>query len=421
MNAFYDETFWSNLDELQRVLICFLKKPTENNYATGNCSKSPVQILNIHGKNADLVINSSNGCKLNCKDEKTQLLKKIENIIMEFNSKKETNDFATIQVPNRKTWKNTSFEIDRGMKMIQDPALTNVGKQGKDSLKIVRFLKVLLRIHKLITTNTFRTKREIYYEDVPLFKNQTILDHILDDIACLLKTPKVKLHVLTTSKGCIAGNLKYKEADGTYVDCQESSQGVLLSNDVGSIKYIQSDARFILIVEKSAVFQMLLDCNITRLLHPCIMITGKGFPDVNTREMLRKLFDTLHIPVLGLVDADPYGIEILSIYKFGSMAMSFDVENLAVPHLRWLGVLPSDIENQKFPKTATIPMSSNDVKKANHLLKRPYIQTNVEWKHQVQILLEKSEKAEIEGLAKISDNYLPEVYLPNKIRYGGWI
>ncbi|GBO34222.1 Meiotic recombination protein SPO11, partial [Araneus ventricosus] len=71
---------------------------------------------------------------------------------------------------------------------------------------------------------------------------------------------------------------------------------------------------------------------------------GKGFPDVNTREMLRKLWDLLKIPILGLMDADPYGIEILSIYKYGSMAMSFDVEKLAMPELRWLGLLPSDIQ-----------------------------------------------------------------------------
>lgn len=34
---------------------------------------------------------------------------------------------------------------------------------------------------------------------------------------------------------------------------------------------------------------------------------GKGVPDVNSRLMVRKLWDTLHIPIFALVDADPYG------------------------------------------------------------------------------------------------------------------
>lgn len=34
---------------------------------------------------------------------------------------------------------------------------------------------------------------------------------------------------------------------------------------------------------------------------------GKGVPDVNSRLMVRKLWDALRVPVLALVDADPHG------------------------------------------------------------------------------------------------------------------
>lgn len=39
---------------------------------------------------------------------------------------------------------------------------------------------------------------------------------------------------------------------------------------------------------------------------------GKGVPDVNSRLMVRKLWDTLHIPIFALVDADPHGRHHLS-------------------------------------------------------------------------------------------------------------
>ena len=48
--------------------------------------------------------------------------------------------------------------------------------------------------------------------------------------------------------------------------------------------------------------------------YPCIIVTAKGQPDVATRLFLRKLKQTLKIPVLGLVDSDPYGLKILSVY-----------------------------------------------------------------------------------------------------------
>ena len=39
------------------------------------------------------------------------------------------------------------------------------------------------------------------------------------------------------------------------------------------------------------------------------------------RLFLRKLRDTLRIPVLALVDSDPYGLKILSVYMKGTVSM----------------------------------------------------------------------------------------------------
>lgn len=44
-----------------------------------------------------------------------------------------------------------------------------------------------------------------------------------------------------------------------------------------------------------------------RLIKHCVF-QGKGFPDMNTRMMVHKLWSILSVPVLALVDADPYGV-----------------------------------------------------------------------------------------------------------------
>ena len=48
---------------------------------------------------------------------------------------------------------------------------------------------------------------------------------------------------------------------------------------------------------------------------------GKGYPDIATRKLLCILWRNLKIPVLALTDADPYGIHIAAIYKFGAMVI----------------------------------------------------------------------------------------------------
>ncbi|KAJ7387731.1 endodeoxyribonuclease [Desmophyllum pertusum] len=116
-----------------------------------------------------------------------------------------------------------------------------------------------------------------------------------------------------------------------------------------------------------------MDDNVLQKLHPCIVITGKGFPDVSTRMMVRQLWCTLQIPILALVDADPHGIEILSVYKFGSKALSFDAHRLTVPVIKWLGVLPTDINRLSISHDQLIPLTDRDKCKARELLERPYI------------------------------------------------
>ncbi len=41
------------------------------------------------------------------------------------------------------------------------------------------------------------------------------------------------------------------------------------------------------------------------------------------RQFLRRLWKDLGLPVFGIFDSDPYGIEIMLVYRFGSLAMAW--------------------------------------------------------------------------------------------------
>ena len=47
-----------------------------------------------------------------------------------------------------------------------------------------------------------------------------------------------------------------------------------------------------------------------------------------------RLWDELSVPIFAFVDADPWGYEIMLTYRFGSVAMAWCCESVAVPAIR---------------------------------------------------------------------------------------
>lgn len=152
------------------------------------------------------------------------------------------------------------------------------------------------------------------------------------------------------------GWLRFFEA-GRKFDCINSPNSAhTIPVLVEDVKDLVSAALYILVVEKESVFQRLENdkfCSKNR----CIVITGRGYPDVPTRRFLRLLVDKLCLPVYCLVDCDPYGFDILATYRFGSMQMAYDAKFLRVPQIQWLGAFPSDSENYDLPKQCLLPLT----------------------------------------------------------------
>jgi len=155
--------------------------------------------------------------------------------------------------------------------------------------------------------------------------------------------------------------------------------------------------------------------------YPCIVITAKGQPDVATRMFLSRITTELKIPVLGLVDSDPYGLKILSIYMSGSKNMSYDSASLTTPDIMWLGQRPSDINKHDLPDQCRLNVTANDIKTGEELMKEDFIMKNPKWLKELQIMIKTKKKAEIQALSSFGFQYITEVYLPRKLREGDWI
>uniref|UniRef100_A0AAQ6A0Y0 DNA topoisomerase (ATP-hydrolyzing) n=1 Tax=Amphiprion ocellaris TaxID=80972 RepID=A0AAQ6A0Y0_AMPOC len=349
-----------------------------------------------------------------------EILTRIESVILGIVTSLSKDEAPVLALPKRSSWASVSFDTAVGLQMSSGCSVTTIRSDCPASAtKFAQIVKIISVIYRLVQSNSYATKRDIYYNNTQLFGSQRTVDTIVDDISCLLKIPRRSLHVLATSKGLISGHLCYLEEDGTRINCHSilcTAYTVCLS-----VCDIVSSAKFIMIVEKDATFQRLLDDHFCTKLSPCIIITGKGVPDVNSRLMVRKLWDVLQIPIFALVDADPHGIEIMCIYKYGSVAMSFEAHSLTVPSVMWLGLLPSDLQRLRVPEEALIPLSKKDEGKLNSLLKRPYLTSQPDWQKEMELMQQSKVKAEIQSLAAIAPDFLTSIYLPNKLRYGGWV
>ncbi|TFK54363.1 DNA topoisomerase IV, alpha subunit [Heliocybe sulcata] len=266
------------------------------------------------------------------------------------------------------------------------------------------------------------TKRDMYYKDVPLFKTQSVVNRLVDDMAATFALGRADMNVRAASKGLFAGeDLIIHLKDGGEIP-GNNSEGMLVPAGEEVARFeVKGKIAWVLIVEKEAVFQTL--CRYKFASHASlpgrgILITGKGYPDVATRQLVKTLSDNLPptVPLLALVDGDAYGIDILSVYKYGSASMRHEQEKLAAGRVKWLGIKSSELHGLGIDRDALIPITRHDEKKALSLIQRPDIMMPSKWRRELTHMLHLRRKAEIEVLMVMkTPGSALLAYLSNKI------
>lgn len=195
---------------------------------------------------------------------------------------------------------------------------------------------VIVRMFGLILGNMRAgrtvTSRDIFYQDIGLFKTQRLIVRLLDQITRYFCVPRDYLNVVASPNGLISGDILVTLENGNVVDIKRLNGPSLIP--VASIIHVAARKKpeYILVVEKEAVFS-----HLQAELQEGIIITGRGFPDHATRHMVKKLSETFpDVSIYGLVDSDVHGILILRCYENGS--------DRAIEHqgrisgFEWLGV-----------------------------------------------------------------------------------
>ncbi len=278
----------------------------------------------------------------------------------------------------------------------------------------------------LLDKNDIAGKREIYYNSKSWgecrFDEQPESDTLLDDMEAMLGVNREQIGYIPEERGGdVAGPLTVVDRNPSTgevirINCAKLGTGAWsIPARVEHLEF-ESDARFILVIETSSLFQ--------RLVHhryyekaKCVLISMSGVPTRACRRFIRRLADDRKLPVLVFTDGDPYGYcNIYRTLKVGSGQAAHINRFFCVPQAHYLGVTPQDIIDYKL-MDATHPLEDVDIKRAKDALRNdPFIRHHKEWQDALNQMLKMGVRVEQQAFAKHGLNYVLDSYLPDKIR-----
>jgi len=331
------------------------------------------------------------------------------------------NQKPTMSTPIR-SLSNVKYSVRKGHFEMQDRA-----KKRTLTVSTVKTfaqtLKMMALSKDLIETDDMATKREAYYISKNWgkagFDEQPESDTIMDDIEAMFGVNREQLKFVPEEKGGdVAGRLIVVDKDASgkklRIDCTKFGSGAYsIPVEVEDLKF-ESKAKFILAIETAGMFQRLVKYDYWKTAD-CILVSMGGVPTRACRRFIRRLSDSLKIPVYAFVDGDPYGyFNIYRTLKVGSGNAAHLNEFFCVPKASFLGVTPQDIKDYDLP---THPLKDVDIKRAKDALKNdPFVKHHKQWQLAINQMLKLGVRVEQQAFAKHGLDFVVNEYLPYKLK-----
>ncbi|NQU78918.1 DNA topoisomerase IV subunit A [Candidatus Woesearchaeota archaeon] len=351
----------------------------------------------------------------------TTVVKKIKDVATDIHKSINKRHLPSMFMPVR-ALQNVKYEPEAGffqlMGKMKERALTaSTVKTFAQSLLMMNESK------KIVEADDIATKREMYYISKnwgkAMFNEQPESDSVMDDIEAMMLTNREQLGFIPEEKGGdVAGNLIVLDKDPDTgkeirIDCTMFGSGAYsVPSSVEHLKF-KTDAKFILAIETAGMFQRLVKHKYWKKAD-CVLVSMGGVPTRACRRFIRRLADSMNIPVYVFTDGDPYGyLNIYRTLKVGSGNAAHINKFFCVPQAKFIGVTPQDIIDYKLP---THPLKDIDIKRVKDGLKNdPFVQYHKEWRKALEQMIMMKKRVEQQAFAKHSLNYVIDSYLPKKL------
>lgn len=278
------------------------------------------------------------------------------------------------------------------------------------SKRFMQTVAIAAKCHKFIKENLHTSIRGLYYQlkyslgedlDENIFNEQSESNPLIEDLEVALNLKREELNLNANRKGVLAGNIKIMDTFGDErleIDASRMGRsGWAIPSDVDNdIEFIDVKAKYVLVVEKDALWQRLNEDGLWKK-ENMVLISPQGQASRGTRRLIRKLADQ-GLPVYVFNDGDAWGWYIYWTIKTGSMNLAYIGRDIATPEAKFIGVTMSDVERYDFLKKMTMRATEVDLKRAQEMLSYPWINKHKEWVGELKKVLKTKTKLEQDTL-----------------------
>ncbi len=288
--------------------------------------------------------------------------------------------------------------------------------------KFLQTLEVAAISHNLIKDNKHASLRDVFYmakrtipgTKVNLVDDQPESDSVIEDLELVTDQSREQLNVNANKNGSVAGKVVIQDK-GDIIDWSKlGSGGWSIPSNVEEIKFKKVTAKYILYMEKAAVWERLHEDRFWEK-QKCIIMSSQGQTTRGIRRLLQRLTKEHKLPIYVLTDLDSWGHYIYSVIRFGSINLAHISGKMAIPSVRFLGITTNDIEKYKLEKHL-IKFKDTDLSRLKQIQNYAWFKENKAWQKEFIALKKLGAKAEIQALSSKGISFISEKYLPEKIK-----
>lgn len=319
-----------------------------------------------------------------------------------FNKKKKA-----LELGNRTT-ERQFFNTAHAKKFLQTVEVANVAKKLIDLDKTTSLRDVF-----------YQVKRTIPGTKINVVDDQPETDSAIEDLEVITGLAREELHINANKNGSVAGKVIIEDKGDTIDWSKMGSGGWSIPSNVENIKFKKVTAKYILYMEKMAVWERLHEDKFWQK-HDCLIMASQGQTTRGIRRLLKRLHDEHKLPIYVLCDLDSWGHYIYSVVKYGSISLAHLSNKMTIPDVKFIGIRVKDIEKYKLQKHL-IKFNDRDIARLKQVAEYDWFKDNKEWQKEFKALKKQGAKAEIQALSSRGISFITETYLPEKIKNKDWI
>src|SRR3989339_781674 len=350
-------------------------------------------------------------------DAKKELIELGKSIVQDINKANNPKIELSVRGLSNVVYDKQSKTLQLGDKTAQR-FFFNAGHSKKflQTIEVAAICKNLLDVNKHASLRDvfYMAKRTIPNTKINVVDDQKESDKSIEDLEIITGFSRENLNVNANKMGSVAGKVVIEDSGDTIDWSKLGSGGWSIPSNVENIKFKKVDAKYIMYMEKAAVWERLHEDRFWEKQN-CLIMSSQGQTTRGIRRLLQRLSIEHHLPIYVLADCDPWGWYIYSVIKYGSISLAHMAEEMAIPSVRFLGVTCDDIVNYDL-KRHFIKLTDQDIARLKQMQQYEWFEKNKLWQRQFKMMKEFGAKVEIQALSSRGISFISEKYLPEKIK-----